>query len=142
MFPRAAAAADADMTEADLAEIQSLVELGFPPPPAADFIHGDTIEGCKITRGVYRDRGHFYARWMVHCPLRHCKHLDGSGRSCQKYRNTMAAQTTRFGISEVYVFLAVWIRKSHDKTNRKAHVDYRPTDKQIADYVAERGWSI
>ena len=45
-----------------------------------------------------------------------------------------------FGIAEVYAYLGVWLRARDGHTLRKNHVGFKPSKKQIADYVREHGW--
>ena len=52
----------------------------------------------------------------------------------------MQPQMQQFGISEVYAYLAVWIKHADDCLDRGSHVKYMPQPREIAEYVAARGW--
>ena len=63
------------------------------------------------------------------------------GRMCEKKRNRGAALTSRYGLAEVYGYLAIWLRNALQCPPREAHVrGEKPSLSEIGEYVEEHGW--
>ena len=115
----------------------------FMPPTPVGRIHGEFIEGVPIIEEIYVDQSHRYVRWKVRCPFGADKHRQGRLEHCCKRRSANARNMARFGISEVYAFLGVWLRKAEPCLDRHAHmIECKPTDAEIEAYCIEKGWVI
>jgi len=100
------------------------------------------VEGVRITEEIVvresgRRRGQRYHRVRVVCPCSTSSHSGGN--ECGKWRNVSAATTQYFGNLEVWAYLGCWLRRASEEPDRAAHMQYRPTEAEVEEYLAGAG---
>ena len=84
----------------------------------------------------------YYRRVAIRCPHKHHRggQDGGAAKPCHKMRNWGPNQTAQFGHMEPVGFLAAWVTKGLELSDRESHMAYVPSRADIEQAMREHGW--